>query len=66
MLGDSQLLAEVPDLFVVKLFAIIRYQGVWNSEPAYDILPYESGGISLGYLRHWLRFYPFCEVVDGD
>ena len=32
---DSELGAEIPELKIVKLFPIIRYERPWDPEPAY-------------------------------
>mgnify|MGYP003702547967 CR=1 FL=1 len=63
---DIELLTELPELGVAKLFPIIWHDGLWNSKSAYNRLPDEHGGVTRGDLGEGLYFYQFNEVIKGN
>ena len=63
---DVELRAEIPESDVVKLRAVISYNGLRDSKAANDVLPYEFGDIFVLDASICFCFYPFTEVICGD
>lgn len=49
---------------VVKLFSVIRHDGMWYLEPAYDIIPYEFNSLMLIYFSQGFNLHPFSGIID--
>ena len=63
-MSDSQALIEFSQLPIRELSFVIRDDGVRDSEPANDVLPYKTLDLSSCDACKGFRFYPFCKIIN--
>ena len=64
--GNSQLTAISSESFTVRLEAVVRDQGMRDSESSDDIFPNKFLGINVSNVCQWLSFDLFCEIIRAD
>ena len=62
---NIELGAEVLELFIVKLSAVVGDDNPRKAESIDNRLLHELSVLSFSDLSHRLGFHPFCEVVNG-
>jgi hypothetical protein len=65
MLGRAQLCEEFSKFLVRKLWSIVRYDGLWNSESHEDVSFEETENVMRCYFGQWFCLYPFGKVVHS-
>ena len=65
MVFDSQLLAELLECVVVKLFSIVEDKDSGDAKAANNVLPEEASNILLNDSGQGFCLDPFSEVVDS-
>ena len=60
---DPELGTEIPELRIVELLPIIRYQGPWDTKPSYYGMPNEVAYLLFRDGSQGLGFCPFGEVI---
>ena len=60
---NPELGTEIPELRIVKLLPIIRYQGYWDAKPANYGTPDEVVYLLLCDSSQWFGFGPFGEII---
>ena len=63
---DSQVIAVSPKRFVIELKAVVRDEGMRDSESADNVFPHKLLGIHVPDVCQGLNFHLFAEVVHAD
>ncbi|RVW84078.1 hypothetical protein CK203_040608 [Vitis vinifera] len=57
---------EISECDAIKLWTVVGYNGLGDSEAADDVFPYELGDIFVFDASVCFNFHPFTKVIHGD
>ena len=63
---DSQVTAVSPERFAIELKAVVRDEGMRDSESGDNVFPHKLLGVYVSDICQGLSFNPFDEVVRAD